>query len=244
MATTKKAVKKTAVVKEPKEKKVVSLEAKIYSIKGEVAGNISLPEKIFGLSKNSDLVHQVVVSMQSNQRANTAHTKDRSEVTGTGKKPWRQKGTGRARHGDSQSPIWVGGGVAHGPKNTRNYKKKINKKMNAKALFTVLSEKFKAGRVLFVEDLNLSEIKTKQAHNIVMALSKVDGFERLEGSKKVVAHIATSEKNDTVIKSFNNIPHVELNEIRNLNILDLLNHRYLVIVNPAESIKTLEAKLK
>ncbi len=244
MATTKKSVKKTAVVKEPKEKKVVSLDATIYNTKGESVGNIKLPEAIFGLSKNSDLVHQVVVSMMSNQRANTAHTKDRGEVSGTGKKPWKQKGTGRARHGDRKSPIWVGGGVAHGPKNTRNYKKKINKKMNTKALFTVLSEKMKAGRILFVDKFSLSEIKTKTANEMVLGLSKVDGFERLEGSKKVVAHIATSDKNDTVIKSFNNIPHVALNEIRNLNILDLLNHRYLVIVNPAESIKTLEAKLK
>ncbi len=220
------------------------MEAKVYNKKGEALGNINLPENIFGLPKNSDLVHQVVVSMMSNQRANTAHTKDRGEVSGTGKKPWKQKGTGRARHGDRKSPIWVGGGVAHGPKNTRNYKKKINKKMNAKALFTVLSEKFKAGRILFVDNITPSEIKTAEAFKAVQALGKVEGFERLLGSKKVVAHIATESKDDVVVKSFNNIPHVEVNEIRNLNVLDVLNHRYLVIVNPSESIKTLEAKLK
>jgi large subunit ribosomal protein L4 len=220
------------------------MEAKVYNNKGEVSGNINLPESIFGLPKNSDLVHQVVVSMMSNQRANTAHTKDRGEVSGTGKKPWKQKGTGRARHGDRKSPIWVGGGVAHGPKNTRNYKKKINKKMNAKALFTALSEKFKAGRILFVDNMALSEIKTKEASKAIMSLGKIEGFERLLGSKKVVAHIATDSKDDTVIKSFNNIPYVKVNEIRNLNVLDILNHRYLVIVNPTESIKTLEAKLK
>jgi len=244
MATTKKSVKKNVESKEPKAKKVVSLDATIYNTKGESVGNIKLPEAIFGLSKNSDLVHQVVVSMMSNQRANTAHTKDRGEVSGTGKKPWKQKGTGRARHGDRKSPIWVGGGVAHGPKNTRNYKKKINKKMNAKALFTVLSEKMKDGRILFIDKLSLSEIKTKDANRSLVALSKVSGFERLSGSKKVVAHIATESKDDVVIKSFNNIPHVAVNEIRNLNVLDILNHRYLVIVNPTESIKTLEAKLK
>ena len=220
------------------------MEAKIYNNKGADAGTITLPENIFGLPKNADLVHQVVVSMLSNKRANTAHTKDRSEVRGTGKKPWRQKGTGRARHGDSRSPIWVGGGVTHGPKNTRNYKKKINKKMGAKALFTAISEKLRSGHILFVEDMTPSEVKTKEAGMMVNALSKIEGFERLSGSKKIVAHIATDSRDEKVVKSFNNIPHVEVDEIRNLNVLDVLNHRYLVIVNPKESIKVLEAKLK
>lgn len=229
---------------ENKTTKTVSLDAKIFDKSGKEAGNIKLPENIFGLPKNSDLVHQVAVSMMSNKRANTAHTKDRSEVSGTGKKPWKQKGTGRARHGDRQSPIWVGGGVAHGPRNERNYKKKINKKMNAKALFTALSEKFRAGRILFVEDLTPSEIKTKEASKSLVALSKAPGFERLSGSKKVVAHIVMPESTENTRKSFNNIPFVRVDEIRNLNLLDVLNHRYLVISNPAESIKVLEAKLK
>lgn len=229
---------------ENKTTKTVSLDAKIFDKSGKEAGNIKLPENIFGLPKNSDLVHQVAVSMMSNKRANTAHTKDRSEVSGTGKKPWKQKGTGRARHGDRQSPIWVGGGVAHGPRNERNYKKKINKKMNAKALFTALSEKFRAGRILFVEDLTPSEIKTKEASKSLVALSKAPGFERLSGSKKVVAHIVMPESTENTRKSFNNIPFVRVDEIRNLNLLDVLNHRYLVISNPVESIKVLEAKLK
>jgi large subunit ribosomal protein L4 len=221
-----------------------SLEAKVYNKMGAEVGTINLPEKIFGLPKNSDLVHQVAVSMQSNQRVNTAHTKDRSEVSGTGKKPWKQKGTGRARHGDRKSPIWVGGGVAHGPRNERNYKKKINKKMNTKALFTALSEKMKAGRILFVDNLTPTEIKTKEAATALKNLSKVAGFERLEGSKKVVAHIALGERNENLVKSFNNIAFVKVDEIRNLNILDVLNRRYLVIADPENSIKTLEAKLK
>lgn len=229
---------------EKKTTKTVSLDAVIYDKSGKEAGSIKLPESIFGLSKNSDLVHQVAVSMMSNKRSNTAHTKDRGEVSGTGKKPWKQKGTGRARHGDKKSPIWVGGGVAHGPKNDRNYKKKINKKMNAKALFTALSEKFKAGRILFVEDMTLPEIKTKEASKTLLALSKAPGFERLEGSKKVVAHIVVPSANENMRKSFNNIAFVRVDEIRNLNLLDVLNHRYLVISNPKESIEILEAKLK
>lgn len=234
MATTKKTTKKAES----------SLEAKIYNNKGSESGTINLPKDIFGLPMNADLVHQVVVSMQSNQRYNNAHTKGRGEVAGTGKKPWRQKGTGRARHGDRKSPIWVGGGVAHGPTNERNYKKKINKKVGAKALFTVLSEKMRDGRILFVDSISPKEIKTKEASSMLKSLSKIEGFDRLAGSKKVVAHIATDTKDDMVIKSFNNIPNVEVNEIRNLNVLDVLNHRYLIIVNPAESLKTLEAKLK
>lgn len=220
------------------------MEAIIYDKKGKEAGKIELPENIFGLNWNADLVHQVFTSQKSNMRANTAKTKDRSEVSGTGKKPWKQKGTGRARHGSKRSPIWVGGGVAHGPNTERNYKKKINKKMNAAALFTLLSEKFRKGQILFVNDIAPSTIKTKEAATIMNALGDVSGFERLKGSQKVVAHVAVERINDVVTKSYNNIPYVEIAELRNLNVSDVLNHRYLLIVNPAESLATLTAKLE
>lgn len=220
------------------------METIIYDKKGKEAGKIELPENIFGLNWNADLVHQVFTSQKSNQRANTAKTKDRSEVSGTGKKPWKQKGTGRARHGSKRSPIWVGGGVAHGPTPERNYKKKINKKMNAAALFTLLSEKFRKGQILFVNDIAPSTIKTKEAATILNALGDVSGFERLKGSQKVVAYVAVDKINDVVTKSYNNIPFVEIAELRNLSVSDVLNHRYLLIVNPAESLATLSAKLE
>ena len=132
------------------------MEAKIYNQKGKDAGTIELPEKVFGAKWRADLVHQVVESMRSNKRAGTADTKDRGEVRGGGRKPWKQKGTGRARHGSSRSPIWVGGGVTHGPLAEKNYKRKISKSMRAQALFSVLSKKLKDGEIIFIDSLAVS----------------------------------------------------------------------------------------
>src|SRR3989338_4393818 len=128
------------------------MEAKVYTQDGKESGKVKLPEDVFNLPWNSDLVHQVVVSMESNARVTVAHTKDRSEVSGGGKKPWKQKGTGRARHGSIRSPLWIGGGVTHGPRNEKNFKKKINKKMKIKALYVVLSEKLRNNEILFLND--------------------------------------------------------------------------------------------
>lgn len=219
------------------------MEAIVYNKNGKESGKIALNDKVFGVNWNADLVHQVATSMMSNRRLGTAHTKDRSEVSGTGKKPWKQKGTGRARHGSKRSPIWVGGGVAHGPRSDKDYSKKITKKMKAKALVTVLSQKFKNGQVLFVDSLTQDQIKTKLASETLKSLSQVSGFERLSGSPKKVAHIAFGGSNETARKSFNNIPYVDMDEVRNLNVLDILNHEYLVIENPESSLKILEAKI-
>ena len=208
------------------------MEAKIYNQQGKEAGNIKLSEKVFGLPWNADLVHQVVVSMESNKRQPWAHTKNRGDVSGGGKKPWRQKGTGRARHGSTRSPIWVGGGVAHGPRKDKNYKKKINKKMKAKALYTVMSKKLRDGEVIFVEDLNLTAPKTKEAQGILSSL-KVNR----------TAFIAIPNKNENLKKSFNNFSTVTVDEVRNLNALDVMNRKFLVIANPGESLKFIESKL-
>src|SRR3989338_6976968 len=154
-----------------------TISAKIYSQKGAEAGSIDLPAKVFAAKWRADLVHQVVESMRSNKRAGTADTKGRGEVRGGGKKPWKQKGTGRARHGSSRSPIWVGGGVTHGPLAEKNYKRKISKSMRAQALFSVLSKKLKDGEILFVDSLATSAIKTKDAVKVVNNLTKVLGFD-------------------------------------------------------------------
>src|SRR3989344_5995453 len=151
------------------------MQAIIYNQKGNEAGKIELPAKVFAAKWRADLVHQVVEGMRSNSRAGTADTKGRGEVRGGGRKPWRQKGTGRARHGSIRSPIWVGGGVTHGPLKEKNYKRKISKKMRAQALFSVLSKKLEEGEVLFVDTLAMPEIKTKKAAEVMKNLSAVLG---------------------------------------------------------------------
>ena len=219
------------------------MEAKIYNQKGEDAGKISLPEKVFGLSWNADLVHQVVTSQMSNKRSNNAHTKDRSEVRGGGKKPWKQKGTGQARHGSIRSPIWVGGGVTHGPRNERNITKKINKKMGIKALFSVLSKKYKDGEVFFIDSIKIPEIKTKKAAEIVLALSKIKGLEKIKKAYKPKANIAFYGKDEKAFKSFKNIPSVYLSDIKHLNTLDAINFKNLIIVDPEKSVEFLVKKM-
>ncbi|ETB64040.1 TPA: 50S ribosomal protein L4 [Candidatus Nomurabacteria bacterium] len=220
------------------------METQIYNQKGKSVGKISLPESIFGLPWNGDLVHQVVVGMQANARTPVAHTKTRGEISGGGKKPWRQKGTGRARHGSTRSPIWVGGGIAHGPRNEKSYAKKINKKMKSKALFTVFSEKLRKGQILFVEELSIKDIKTKDAKVILSDLSKIVGFEKINGGKKPNAYMTVPAKSEILKKSFANIPNIKLDEIKNVSPVDLLSHKYIIISQPTESIAFLGGKIE
>jgi large subunit ribosomal protein L4 len=216
------------------------LEAKIYNQKGAEAGSITLPAKVFGASWRSDLVHQVVEGMRSNKRAGTADTKDRGEVRGGGRKPWKQKGTGRARHGSSRSPIWVGGGVTHGPLAEKNYKRKISKKMRAQALFSVLSKKLKDKEILFTDSLEMSKINTKSAVEVVKSLAKAGGFKIATKTPKML--VALFGRNEKTEKSFRNIPSLEIVFLKNLNPLAVLNYRYLLIENPVESVKFLESR--
>jgi large subunit ribosomal protein L4 len=219
------------------------METKVYNQKGKEVSTLSLPESIFGEKWNADLVHQVVVSMEANKRTPIAHTKDRSEVAGGGKKPWKQKGTGRARHGSSRSPIWVHGGVAHGPRNDKDYSKKINKKMRVKALYVALAEKMRHGEVLFVDTLDIAETKTKNAHTVLQALSSIKGFDRLASAKKTMAHLVLDTKNDTVEKSFRNLPQVAVDLVKDINPVDVLRYKYLIITNPTASLAFLESRM-
>lgn len=215
------------------------MEATVYNKQGKASGTIALKEEMFGLPWNADLVHQVVVGMQANARKPWADTKDRSEVSGTNQKPWRQKGTGRARHGQRISPIWRGGGISHGPTSERTYTQKINKKMRTKALFTVLSQKLKDGEVIFVDDLKQAEAKTKDAKDALKQIASADGLATLVTKRKNAAVIALPDYDEATAKGFRNIDSVFVEEVRNLNPVQLLNYKYVVIANPEASLKVL-----
>jgi large subunit ribosomal protein L4 len=214
------------------------MEATIYNQKGAKAGSVTLPESVFGLAWNSDLVAQVANSLASSKRKNVAHTKSRADVRGGGKKPWQQKGTGRARHGSTRSPIWVGGGVAHGPRNDKNYERTVTKKMKQKALYVILSRKWKDGEIIFVDSLAPEAPKTKHAVAALKGLAGIKGFERLT-KKRNAALIATAGKSKETERSYKNIGSVEVLEARNLHPLALLSHKYLVIENPEAALKSL-----
>ena len=234
----------TKVAKPKKEVVEVSLEGTIYDVGGNSAGTVALPKEIFGIPWNGDLVAQVVNSIQSAARQPIAHTKDRSEVSGGGIKPWKQKGTGRARHGSSRSPIWVGGGVAHGPRNEKIYDRKVNKKMKAKALFTILSAKWRDGEILFVKNLEIVAPKTKLALAMIDRLSKVTGFDKLATKSKNAALITVPALEENVKRGFSNLKSFEVSELRNINPIALLQYKYLVIASPEDAFVTLNAKIK
>jgi large subunit ribosomal protein L4 len=218
------------------------MNAPVYNQSGKEVGKVDLPIEIFGLKWNEELVHQVVVSMMGNARIPWAHTKNRGEVSGTGKKPWKQKGTGQARHGSRRSPIWVGGGIAHGPRNERDYTRKINKKMKAKALYTVLSKKLADNQILFVDNINLPDGKTKQAKEVMGSFGKLEGFKYIT-KKNNAAFIALDKKHEAVSKSFRNFGNIELGQAKDLNPVDILKYKYLVMINPESSVETLAARM-
>jgi len=220
------------------------MEAKIYNQIGKSVGTISLPEEIFGARWNADLVHQVIVSEAANARTLVAHVKGRGEVRGGGKKPWKQKGTGRARHGSSRSPIWIGGEITHGPNSEKIYARKINKKMKAQALFAVLSQKWKDGEMIFVDDFTMKDAKTKEAKEVLKSLSGVESREGIVTKRKNAALFALGKKDKAVERSFANIKSIETGELRNITPATVLKYKYLVISRPAEAIAFISSKMK
>ena len=212
------------------------MENPIYNQQGKKVGTVNLPEEFFSVRWNADLVTQVANSLMSSKRKPIAHAKTRGEVRGGGKKPWKQKGTGRARHGSTRSPIWVGGGVTHGPRNDKNYDRTVTKKMKAKALYTILSRKYRDGEVLFLDKVTLSESKTREAKLALGTISTIKGFEGLLGKRKNSAVIALSDKNKNVERSFKNFGNLQVIEARNLDPLSLLQYKYVVIENPDVSL--------
>lgn len=209
-----------------------------YNQKGEKSGTFDLPENIFGVSWNSNAIWQTLAAFATNRRRHRSHAKDRSEVRGGGKKPWQQKGLGKARHGSIRSPIWTGGGVSHGPNKEENFSRKINKKTKTKIFSALLSQKLRENEILFLDKIETKSGKTKEAKDILNDLKKIGGFEKLgsKGGKAIL--VAAGEKDKTIKRAFANLPYLETKESRNLNIADLANFKYLVV--PKDEIKAIE----
>lgn len=207
------------------------MKTKVYNLEGKETGEIELPERIFNVPANEDLIHQVAVAQMANSREVIADTKTRGEVRGGGKKPWKQKGTGRARHGSSRSPIWKGGGVTFGPTSDRNFTKRINKKMKAKALFMVLSEKLREEKIIVLESVKMSKASTK---DMIKSLDKL--------SIKSKALFALDKKEDNIVKSVGNISNISMIASDSINVVDILKND-LFIVNK-EGLKKIEETYK
>ncbi len=219
------------------------MKVNVYTMEGKVSKSLEVPEAIFGADWNADLVSQVLYSQASNRRAGTAHTKDRSEVRGGGKKPWNQKGSGRARHGSSRSPIWRHGGVTFGPRNDKDYKKIIPKGMKVAALFSLLSAKVKAGKVIFLDEVPTLNGKTKEANTAIQGLTTIEGFKTLCYKKPNNVYLSIKKGDEITKRAFRNLPYMTLHNMDDLNPLDIANTRYLVIANPEETIAYLSSKL-
>jgi large subunit ribosomal protein L4 len=198
----------------------------LYNQNADKVGTVELPDSVFNVPLNNDLVYQVALVQMSNKRKVLAHAKTRAEVKGGGRKPWRQKGTGRARHGSIRSPIWKGGGVTFGPTKNINFKKKVNKKMAKKALFIALSEKMRSGNLIIVDDIKLNEIKTKEVANILKLFNN-----KLE--KRGSMLIITPSLQKELLRASKNIPKLGVSEIRNLNLLEVLSYKNLFILKDA-----------
>jgi len=193
----------------------------LYNMAGEVVGKAELLDEVFGVVPNEGLIHQAVVRQLANARAGTASTKTRANVSGGGKKPWRQKGTGRARQGSIRAPHWRGGGVVFGP-HPRSYAQAMPKKMRREALRGALSAALAAGRIRLLERLEFAEPKTREAARLFGSLA-VDGS----------ALIVTPQADLAVVRSARNIPGTRILPADMLNVVDVLKHHYLVMPVPA-----------
>ena len=198
----------------------------VYDIKGKKVSDVELADSVFGIEPNEAVVHSVLVNYLANQRQGTQSTKTRAEVRGGGRKPWRQKGTGRARQGSIRAPQWIKGGIALGPK-PRSYRYTVNKKERRLAIKSLLSSKVLENELTVVDKLELSEIKTK---TMVKALADL----KVEGKTLIVL----PENNKNVLMSARNIEGVKTIVLNNINVFDLLKYNNLVL--PLETVKKLE----
>ena len=194
----------------------------LYNTKAEKVGEIELNDLVFGIEANKEAMHTMVVNYLANQRQGTQSTKTRTEVRGGGRKPWRQKGTGRARQGSIRAPQWTGGGVALGPK-PRSYRFSVNKKLRRLALKSALSTKVAENEIIVIDDLKLDSFKTKEMAAILKAFGACDAL------------VVTAGKDDNVVRSAANIPGIETSMAENLNVYDVLKHSKFIVTKDAVS---------
>ena len=256
---TKKTIKsrKTEKIKAGK-KETANLELPVYDVEGKEVSTTKLAQEIFNVKMNPNLVYQVATSQMANRRKVIAHTKDRSEVRGGGKKPWRQKGTGRARHGSIRSPLWKGGGVTFGPTKARVFKKEIPKKMRRLAFFMVISSKAQNSFLILLDKLKIE--KSTQGPREPTGQAPVAELRSLRGRQntkltKSMAEIlkklpcrnescliALPEMDKNLILATRNLPDVQTVQAKDLNCLDLLSFKYLLM--PKETIKVIRETFK
>lgn len=196
-------------------------QVQVYNQEGRKTSKLELADSVFGIEPNADAMHLAVVSYLANQRQGTQSTLTRSEVSGGGAKPWRQKGTGRARQGSTRAPQWTHGGIVFAPK-PRDYSFSVNKKVKRLAMKSALSSKVADGQIIIVDEINLNEYKTKAVAEMLKAI----------GSEKK-ALIVLPEVNDKVIASARNIPGVKTAQVNTLNVYDILNADKFIVVKDA-----------
>src|SRR3989344_9083593 len=194
------------------------MKATVYNQEGKEVGAMELPARLFGVELNPDLVHQVMVAQLANARQISAHTKTRGEVSGGGRKPWPQKGTGRARHGSIRSPIWVGGGAAHGPKREKTYDLHISQKMRQGAMFAIFSKRLAEGEIKVVDSLGITEGKTKLLKDALKGLAPREN-----------ALVVASPDNKAIFMASANMGKVKVTDPRALNVYDLLRYKNVII---------------
>lgn len=205
----------------------------LYNQAGEVIGETALPDKVFGLKFNPGLVHQVLTGQLANARAVIAHTKGRGEVRGGGRKPWRQKGTGRARHASIRSPIWKGGGVTFGPTKQRNFRQKINKRMRRQALAMMLSAKLRDRELLLLDALQLDQPKTKLASQVLTAVSRQLEHYRLSRKQRDRVLLVTPHSDHAVRRAAGNLSWLAIKPADSLALRELLENKYLIMLKAA-----------
>lgn len=205
-------------------------ETPLYNIKGEVIGKETLPDVLFGVKPKLELIQFVVRAHRANKREPWAHTKNRGDVSGGGKKPWKQKGTGRARQGSIRSPQWKGGGVAFGPRKERNYEIKINQKVKEKALRMVLTDKAESKKIVLLDSFEIQNPKTKDVQKMLKVFKL----------KSVL--MSLGKNNEGLIRAFKNIPKVGVLSADSLNVYDLLKYEYFVL--DQEALKKIKSMRK